>query len=167
MALATTPGARAGPISQRSSRRRRSCSDGTSVVSRRTCETTAFLSLFWITCKKRSLCQDRLGTNTGKRVEEDGARFLQAYTRYVDLAYDDLSEEQQDGLEVSKPISFAMPFIYKMPSFCQDRLGTNIGKAALKQRDDDVMFRLFSQALEIEESDWNDMTAELENPEGQ
>ena len=122
MALATTPGARAGPISQRSSRRRRSCSDGTSVVSRRTCETTAFLSLFWITCKKRSLCQDRLGTNTGKRVEEDGARFLQAYTRYVDLAYDDLSEEQQDGLEVSKPISFA-PFIYKMHHFAKTGSG--------------------------------------------
>ena len=30
-----------------------------------------------------------------------------------------------------------------------------------------MMMRLFSQTLEIEESDWNDMTAELENPEGQ
>ena len=37
--------------------------------------------------------------------------------------------------QMQKEISFAMPFCTKMPSFYQDRLGTNIGKA-LKNRGD-------------------------------
>jgi hypothetical protein len=35
--------------------------------------------------------------------------------------------------QMQKEISFAMPFCTKMPSFYQDRLGTNIGKALKKE----------------------------------
>jgi hypothetical protein len=50
------------------------------------------------------------------------------------------------GLAVRKPPSFfaETPFCTKKRSFCQDRLGTNIGKA-LRKSDDDTLLSCFLQ----------------------
>ena len=50
--------------------------------------------------------------------------------------------------QMQKEISFAMPFCTNMPSFYQDRLGTNIGKA-LKNRGC-VVLQLYSAPKIVE-----------------
>jgi hypothetical protein len=45
----------------------------------------------------------------------------------------ELEPENEEIQQVRKRVFLRCHFILKMPSFCQDRLGTNIGKA-LKQR---------------------------------
>jgi hypothetical protein len=78
----------------------------------------------------RAVYQGRLGTNKAKAaLKQDPCVFLNRSD----------AKSRQDGVAsgqvCTKTRLCAMPFYTQNDDFCQDRLGTNIGKAALKQRD--------------------------------
>jgi hypothetical protein len=90
--------------------------------------------------EKRSFYQDRLGTNIGKTETRGRCCFLQALVVTPNELVISLNQ-------VRKRTSFA-PFIYINASFCQARLGTNIGKALIQE-----MIKALNQKVVLHQPD--------------